>query len=84
MAVDPISQQRRAHESKEVDERTLDRAEDRPIHDCQRVGYRKWCRRDDYENGDRKRIGERTNRADFVSDVWLMTNDEIGERKGGC
>ncbi len=55
VAIDPIPEQRRAHQSEDIDERAPDRTEDRAVHDRQCVGHRKRRRCDDDEDRDRER-----------------------------
>ena len=82
MPVDPVTEQRRAHESECIDQGTLNRAEDRAVHDGKRVGYRKRRRRNDCKDRDRQRVSERPDRSDLVFDARLMTNDEVRECEG--
>jgi uncharacterized membrane protein len=83
VAVDPITEQSGADEPEEIDERPFNRPKDCAVHDRQRVGDRERRRCDDYENSHCERIGERTDRSDFVSDARLMTDDEVRQRKRG-
>jgi uncharacterized membrane protein len=81
MAIDPIPQQGRANESEDVNERSFDRAEDRAVHDRQRIGNRERRRSHDDEDRDRKRIGQRPDCANLVRDAGLVPDYQVRERE---
>jgi uncharacterized membrane protein len=81
VTIDPIAEQCRSDQSKDVNKGTLNGTEDRAVHDGQRVGHGKRRRGDDDEDGDGERIGERPNRSDLVSDPRLVPDDQVCEGK---
>jgi uncharacterized membrane protein len=83
MAVDPIAKQRGPDQSENVDEGTLDGAEDRAVHDGKRVGNGERGRCDHDEDGNRERVCQRTDRSNLVRDPRLMFDHKEGDQERG-
>jgi uncharacterized membrane protein len=74
VTVQPVTEEGSENESGRIDERALDGPEQGSVHNSQRVGDGKRCRRHQAKDHDGQGIGESSNRPDFMLHPWLMAN----------
>src|SRR5580704_15887485 len=79
--IDPIPEHRRQDESDDVDEGSLDRSEDRPVHHGERIGHGERRGRDDRKDGDRERNREQSDRPDRGFNLRLISDDQEGQQE---
>ncbi len=83
MQVDPVAEERGEKQSGGVDERAANRAEDRAVHDCERIGHGEWGGGDDCKDRDGEGIGKRANYPNLVLDSRLMANNQERQHERG-